>query len=188
MRTNYDLSTIMVNDENLDGFGVKSKECKFIDRIRYKNENYIITMRKFLELHDDAFYNILLYCSDFYDEFYKSHAMVTERVNHIMRNKFIHVVEGFKKVYDGEFEVYEYYLHYNKKIKSLDLMIKSKILTDRANSTYTFSMVFKYTKGEPLLQVWKMDMKKKKEVAFWIASEVENVRALFTYLDRWSIE
>jgi hypothetical protein len=172
MRTNYDLSTQMVNDE-INDINMKNKECKFIEKIRDKNKNYIITMQKLLALHDDAFYNLVLMCNDFYDEFYKSHVMVTTKVNHVIRARTLHIIENFKKIYKNDFEIYEYYLHYNKKMKSLDLMVKSRILNGEA-TTATFGMLFKYLKGKELLQVWKIDLKKRKEIAFWIASEVDN--------------
>jgi hypothetical protein len=178
LRTNYDLSTIMVNDENNEA-NIGNKECKFIGGVRYKNDNYIITMKKFLGLTPEAFYNIILYSHDFYDELLKSHPMVASKANKIMKDKVLHVIDGFKKAYEGHFEIYEYYLHYNKRLKNLDLMIKPKILSDNIN-TITFSMSFKYTKSPELMQVWKIDLKRKKDIAFWITSEVESVNHFLT--------
>jgi hypothetical protein len=57
---------------------------------------------------------------------------------------------------------------------SLNLVLKSKILTSRVNQTFSFSLIYKLINNEEeLIQTWKIDILEKDEVAIWMASEAE---------------
>jgi hypothetical protein len=58
----------------------------------------------------------------------------------------------------------------------LDLVLRSKIVSNKLNKCVEISIVYKGISDEPQIQTWKFDMRKKSDIHYWFASEAEEVK------------
>jgi hypothetical protein len=54
----------------------------------------------------------------------------------------------------------------------VDLVLKSKVITKEIDRCVEISLVFK-VRNKEFIQTWRLDIKRKKDIGFWFASEAE---------------
>ena len=90
---------------------------------------------------------------------------------------------GFKEKYKDELELHEYYFKHEKQKKkdrvdsSLNLFIKSKIISNSMNKTIEINLKHKVmsSPSENYQNTWIYDKRMKGDISYWIASEAEEV-------------
>jgi hypothetical protein len=108
--TNPDLSIYFINDEKNDGLNVTdSKEYAFIGKIKNEIKFKLFNTRAFLELTDDAMYNILSYSYPFYDKLLQTNRVIKRKIHITLNNKFNHIIQMFRNLYSEYIELQEYF-------------------------------------------------------------------------------
>jgi hypothetical protein len=188
----YNLSTRLVNDEKQNknvSILRKTHDYKFIKTVKgYKDRSnnvyniipeYKMSMKKLLNLSNDTFLKLLIFSFDNYENIIKSDTRINDKIQYILCNQFSDISNSFRGIYDQYLQLYEYYFSYDKNSNSpvLYIQLKSKIITDKNNSSFSFTVLYKYEnnmKDEYSLS-WMVDMRKKSDICFWMASEASEV-------------
>jgi hypothetical protein len=136
-------------------------------------------MKKLLNLSNDSFLKLLIFSFDNYENIIKSDIRINDKIQYILCNKFSDISNSFREIYDEYLQLYEYYFSYDKNSNSpvLYIQLKSKIITEKNNSTFSFTVLYKYEnniKDEYSLS-WMFDIRKKNDICFWMASEASEV-------------
>ena len=158
------------------------------------NQKNKINGKKFNSLSDIGIYHILqfLYCdynlliSNQYPKF------ISNKIHLALNNLFNHSIINFRELYKDKLELSEFYFKYDQFKKEryiypiLDLVIKSKILSDDYDSSLSLSIKFNYVhinrievyqkEKNNYIQTIKLDIKKKGKCNFWICSEYEEYK------------
>jgi hypothetical protein len=189
--TPYDLSTRLVNDEpgHQNNLHLTNK-MKMLEAIKEEVKFKVISSKKFLQVPDIAMYNILSYSYNFYDKLCQ-HKLIRKKFYITLINQFSECVGAFRTLYSDNLELQEYYFkptYINRTLNNqgiylitcldlvLDLVFKSKVITNKYNICSEMSVIYNYINGtDEVIQTWRYDIRKKKDIHFWFASETEEV-------------
>jgi hypothetical protein len=189
----YDLSSRLINDEQ--GFFNKlftNRKLNMLNNIRQEVKFKVFNSKKFLQLPDVAMYNILSFAYLSYDKLCQ-HKLIRKKLYLTLVNQFSECVNNFRSLYKDIFDLQEYYFkpkvinrgnNTQGKIKLnnldfvLDLVLKSKIISNKINKCEEISVICEYDdnkKQGEVIQTWRFDIRKKADIHFWFASETEEV-------------
>jgi hypothetical protein len=106
----YDLSSRLINDENKElQTTYDIKEYGFINKIKDEIKFKLINSRSFLELHENAMFNILSYAYPFYDKLINTNKVLKKKIHMTLNNKFNQAIQVFRNLYSEYLDLQEYY-------------------------------------------------------------------------------
>ena len=182
----YNISSRLLNDEKDHNKHLpKDSKFKFIENIKDSKKNLKnVNPKNFLKLSDTSFYNLLSFSYDFYDKIIKSSKILAFKIHSTLSNKFYKLITQFREKYKSELELLEYYFTHevlgtnDKRGSVVNLVLKSKINSNLINKTIEINLKYKLesNKIDFFQFTWIYDKRKKGDIAYWIASEAEEVK------------
>ena len=199
----YNLSSRIINDENRansPSVGL-NESYKFISTVNYKsalkkkmmNKNRI-NLNRILHMKRNILFRLIQFIFEDIDELRSSLTSIEIKVNEVLTYYYFKIVEKFKEEYKNDLELYEYFFMtntislkcYNKKRKknknksSLDLYIKSRIISNFIEHSHTINLVYKAINEEEKFSLitWKFDLLSKCNL--WVASESEEYNGVIS--------
>lgn len=199
----YNLSSRIINDENRansPSIGL-NESYKFISTVNYKsalkkkmmNKNKI-NLNRILHMKRNILFRLIQFIFEDIDELRSSLSSIEIKVNEVLTYYYFKIVEKFKEEYKNDLELYEYFFmtntvsskYNNKKRKknknksSLDLYIKSRIISNCIEHSHTINLVYKAINEEEKFSLitWKFDLLSKCNL--WVASESEEYNGVIS--------
>ncbi len=106
----YDLSARLINDENKELQSTSDfKGYGFINKIKEEIKHKLINSRNFLEIHENAMFNLLSYSYPFYDKLINTNKVLKKKIHMTLNNKFNNSIHMFRNLYADYLELQEYY-------------------------------------------------------------------------------
>jgi hypothetical protein len=108
----YELSARLINDENREiqtGRTLETNRYDFISKIKEEIRNKIFNTRKFLQLPDNAMFNILAYAFTSYNCLISANKVIRNKIHMTLNMKFNHLIREFRNLYKEYLELQEYY-------------------------------------------------------------------------------
>ena len=175
------ITSRIVNEET-DGFHLMNdnQKYKFISSIREDNNKIIqFNIKSFLKLSDYSLFILLSFCFEYYNILINNtNHFISTKINLSLNNIFKETISKFIENYGTFLSVKNFYFiqknfNNNKKYYPLfNLVILCSVITDKKNISYEIGYKF-ITKGKQYENIWKFDIKKKKNIIIWLSSELE---------------
>jgi hypothetical protein len=116
------------------------------------NKKKKMSDKKFNTLNDIGIYHILQFLYSDYNLLIsnKYPKFISNKIHLSLNNLFNHAIMNFRELYKNKLELIEFYFKYEQFKKEryiypiLDLVIKSKIISDDYDSSYNISIKFNY--------------------------------------------
>ena len=158
------------------------------------NQKKKMSDKKFNNLSDLGIYHILQFLYSDYNLLISNQypKFISNKIHLSLNNLFNHAIMNFRELYKNKLELIEFYFKYEQFKKEryiypiLDLVIKSKIISDDYDSSYNISIKFNYVHinrtrnyqkdNDNYIQTIKFDIKKKGKCTIWICSEFEEYK------------
>ena len=205
----YNLSSRLINDENdiNSTLGI-NESYKFITTVNRKasQRKKILIINHFdinrlLSMNRQCLFVILQFMFDDIDELRSSMSSIETKVNEVLTFYYFKIVELFKEKYKNHLELYEYFFMSNNNItnsksktpliystikkkkknkSSLDLYIKSKIISNDINYTYLFSLTHKTIQDKNFFSLYSWQFDLLQLCNMWVVSESEEYNGVIS--------
>jgi hypothetical protein len=108
----YELSARLINDENKEiqtNRTLETNRYNFINTIKEEIKYRLIDTKKFLQLHENAMFNILGYCYDSYEKIINANKVIRNKIQYTLNARYNRIITEFRNMYKEYLELQEFY-------------------------------------------------------------------------------
>ena len=171
---------------------------KFINDIKEKNDMIkSISLRKFLSLNKESFFNLFLYIYDNYYNLLQTHFLIEKKIAFTLNHKYNYIIERFRNKYGSFLDVENFELGLNemkqktifKNVNTFSLLITAKILhwsyikelQNKKINNISYELAFHYDTSDNLTQrkfinYYKFDVHNSNTFPLWLYLESEEFK------------